>query len=394
MRTVRTALAAVVVAATMLGAAGPAAPSATGGSAAAGRGHEQTRAAVDAAVAAGVPGVVVRARDAHGTWRGAAGVADLTTRRPALPVDRFRAGSISKVFIATVLLQLEAEGRLSITDSVEEWLPGVVRGHGNDGRAITLRQLLNHTSGLQDYTEDPELHLMGKIFLDHRYDTWKPEQLVALAMKHEPKFPPGTDWGYTTTEYVLAAMIIEKVTGHSYAAEAERRIFQPLGLHATLLPGTYPRIPQPSGRMYTRFPDDPEHTVQDITEFDPSWGWAGGEIISDTADLDRFLTALMRGRLLPQAQLAEMTTTVPSPDFGDGQDDGLGIFRATLPCGTEVWGHTGFMPGSQSLAYTTRDGGHTLVVNFDTDWAGETDAAAYVLLGEFCGTVPPASTTR
>ncbi|MFD0417769.1 serine hydrolase domain-containing protein [Streptomyces sp. NPDC127108] len=395
LRTVRTTLTTLVAAAAFVAAAGLSAPStAAEAPAAPARGHEATRAAMDAAVKAGVPGVLVRAHDARGTWRGAAGVADLGTGRPPLAVDRFRVGSISKVFIATVLLQLEAEGRLSMSDTVEDWLPGLVRGNGHDGRKVSLRQLLNHTSGIYDYTEDPGLHLQGKIFLSHRYDTWQPEQLVALAMRHKPKFAPGAGWNYTTTEYVLAAMVVERATGRSYAAEAERRIFKPLGLHATSLPGTGVRIPAPSGRMYTKFPDDPQHTVHDITEFNPSWGWSAGEIISSTGDLDRFLTALMRGKLLPEAQMREMTTTVPSPDFGDGQDDGLGIFRAKLPCGKVVWGHTGFMPGSQSMAYTTRDGRHRLVVNFNTDWAGDTDAAAYVLLAEFCGTTPPATLAR
>ncbi|WP_253916968.1 serine hydrolase [Streptomyces sp. MNP-20] len=390
MRTVRISLAAVVAAASMVAASGLGAPAAGAAAPEApDRGHVQTRAAVDAAVAGGVPGVLAQAHDARGAWHGNGGVADLTTRRPPLPGDRFRAGSISKTFIATVLLQLEAEGRLSLSDTVEKWLPGVVRGHGHDGRRISLRQLLNHTSGVYDYTEDPGLHLQGKQYLAHRYDTWRPEQLVALAMRHEPNFAPGTSWGYTTTEYVLAAMVVERATGRGYAAEAERRIFRPLGLHATTLPGTRSRLPAPSGRMYTKFADDPRHEVHDITEFNPSWAWSAGEIITSTADLDRFLTALMRGKLLPQAQLDEMTTTVPSPDFGDGQDDGLGIFRAELPCGEVVWGHTGFMPGSQSVAYTTRDGRHRLVANFNTDWAGDGDAAGYLLLAEFCGTVPP-----
>ncbi|OPC77657.1 hypothetical protein B4N89_43645 [Embleya scabrispora] len=148
------------------------AAAATGGSAASGAGHEQTRAAMEFALRSGVPGVIVRARDAHGVWRATAGVADLRTGRPPRPVNRFRVGSISKPFIATVLLQLEAEGRLSLADSVETWLPGLVRGRGNDGRTITLRQLLNHTGGVADYTDDPDLHLLGKTFLDHRYDTW------------------------------------------------------------------------------------------------------------------------------------------------------------------------------------------------------------------------------
>ncbi|GGR33252.1 serine hydrolase domain-containing protein [Streptomyces netropsis] len=393
MLTVRTRLAAVVVAATMAAAIGLTAPAkADGAPAAPATGHGLTQAALDSAVKGGVPGAFGQAHDTHGTWYGSSGVSDLTTRRPPLPPDRFRAGSISKTLIATVVLQLEAEGRLSIDDTVEKWLPGVVRGHGHDGSKITLRRLLNHTSGVYDYTEDPGLHLLGTDFLAHRYDTWTPEQLVALAMKHRPNFEPGAGWSYSTTAFTLAAMVIERATGHTYASEAKRRIFTPLGLHASTLPGTYPRIPAPSGRMYTVFSNDPEHRVHDITEFNPSWAWSAGELISSTSDLNRFFTALLGGKLLPRAQLKEMTTTVPSPNFPWGQEAGLGIFRLTLPCGTELWGHTGFLPGSQSIAYTTRDGQHGLVYNFNTDWAGETDAAAYVFLAEYCGTTPPLTT--
>ncbi len=118
--------------------------------------HEHTREAVEAAVAAGVPGATATVRDTHGSWSAAAGVGDTRTGKPRSAADRYRVASITKTFVATVLLQLEAEGRLSLDDSVERWLPGVVRGHGHDGRGITLRQLLNHTSGVHDYLADPD----------------------------------------------------------------------------------------------------------------------------------------------------------------------------------------------------------------------------------------------
>ncbi|WP_190107586.1 serine hydrolase domain-containing protein [Streptomyces cinnamoneus] len=375
-RRLRTLLAVLVAAVTAAAASGPGARG--------GGGHERTLAAMEAAVRDGVPGVLGRAHDGRGAWRGSAGVSDLTTRRPFLPRDHFRTGSIAKTFVATVVLQLEAEGRLSVDDTVESRLPGVVRGHGHDGRKITIRQLLDHTSGIFNYLDDPTLRakVYGKAFLAHRDDTWTPAELVALAMTHAPNFPPGTGYDYSNTEYTLAALIVERTTGRPYGTELRRRITEPLGLHSTTLPGTDRRIPRPSGREYTRFHDDPG-TTHDVTEFNPSLLWAVGDMISTTADLDRFLAVLLGGGLLPPAQMREMTTTVPQGDDPDSAA-GLGLFRYRLPCGAEVWGHDGLFYGTQSIAYATRDGRHRLVVHFNGDWLADTAAAGNVLLAEFC----------
>ncbi|MEU1309416.1 serine hydrolase domain-containing protein [Streptomyces cinnamoneus] len=375
-RGLRTLLAVLVAAVTAAAASGPGARG--------GGGHERTLAAMEAAVRDGVPGVLGRAHDGRGTWQGSAGVSDLTTQRPFRPRDRFRTGSIAKTFVAMVVLQLEAEGRLSVDDTVESRLPGVVRGHGHDGRKITIRQLLDHTSGTFDYLDDPTVRAKayGKAFLAHRDDTWTPTELVALAMTHEPNFPPGARYDYSNTEYTLAALIVERATGHPYATELRRRITGPLGLRSTTLPGTDRTVPRPSGRAYTRFHDDPG-TTHDVTEFNPSLLWAVGDMISTTADLDRFLAVLLGGGLLPPAQMKEMTTTVP---LGDGPDSGagLGLFRYRLPCGAEVWGHDGLFYGTQSIAYATRDGRHRLVVDFNGDWLADTAAAGNVLRAEFC----------
>ncbi|MEU6680249.1 serine hydrolase domain-containing protein [Streptomyces sp. NPDC046925] len=338
---------------------------------------------MDAAVRDGVPGAVARVRDGRQIWRGTAGVGDRSTGQPRTPRDRFRIASITKTFVSTVLLQLESEGRLDLDDTVEEWLPGVVQGHGNDGAKTTIRQLLNHTSGIFDYIQDEEYagKLFGKGFLRHRYDTWTPKQLVTLAMKHRPDFAPGAGWKYSNTGYVLAGMVIEKVTGHSYAVAIKQRVIAPLGLHATTVPGTDVTMPQPGSRGYSKlFLDD--GPVYDVTELNPSAAGASGSMISDAADLNRFYSALLGGELLPPAQLKDMKTVVPNQSQDPQNGYGLGIEGVRLPCGVVVWGHAGDIHGSHSDGYSTAGGRHSLAVNFNGDWAGD---AGRIIEAEFCG---------
>jgi D-alanyl-D-alanine carboxypeptidase len=375
---VRTGLVAATAVAVAAALAGPAvaAPAGTGR-------HGATRAAMDAAVKAGVPGVTATARDAGGTWSATAGVGDVRTHAPRGTADHYRVGSITKTFVSTVLLQLEAEGRLSLDDTVEKWLPGVVRGHGHDGRRITVRRLLNHTSGIYNYTADEDFartYFLKDGFFEHRYDTKTPEQLVAIAMTHEPLFAPGASWSYSNTNYVLAGMVIEKATGHSYASEIRRRIIEPLGLRATSVPGTRTTLPRPSGRAYSKLARTTTGPTYDVTELNPSLASSAGEMISDSADLNRFYTALLGGRLLPSRQLKEMKTTVKA-DGIPGARYGLGLIDRELGCGVHVWGHDGGIHGSTSSAVTTADGRHSLAFNFNGDWSGDSDA---VIEGEFC----------
>ncbi|MCP3817743.1 beta-lactamase family protein [Streptomyces sp. A3M-1-3] len=384
-RTIRTALTALtgtVVAAAVATTAfvTPAAADAPS----AGTGHDGTRQAIEAAVRAGVPGVVAQAQDRHGTWTGTAGVADRRTGRERQAADRYRVGSITKTFVATVLLQLQAEDRIDLDDTVEQWLPGLVRGNGHDGRDITVRQLLNHTSGIYSYTNDPGFvqDVFGEGFFKHRYDTWTPKQLVGLAMTHKPDFQPGTSWNYSNTNYTVAGMVIEKVTGRPYGSEIERRVLRPLGLRATSVPGTDARMPKPSGRAYSKLTDDPAATkIHDVTELNPSAAGAAGEMISNSSDLQRFYRALLRGKLLPKQELKEMTTTVAVSDELPGFRYGLGLMRQKLSCGKEVWGHGGGIHGSSSEALATRDASHTLAMNLNGDWAGDSQA---VVEAEFC----------
>ncbi|MEU3604159.1 serine hydrolase domain-containing protein [Streptomyces sp. NPDC035033] len=352
-------------------AAGPAAP--------AQRDHAATQAALRAAVDAGVPGAVAQARVDGRSWTGTAGERGGD--------DRYRVGSITKTFVATVLLQLQAEGRVDLDDPVEKWLPGLVRGNGHDGRKITLRQLLNHTSGVSSYTEDPAFQqkVFGPGFLQHRYDTWNPRDLVGIAMEHAPDFAPGTSWNYSNTNFVLAGLVIEKVTGRPYGKAVENRIVKPLKLRATSVPGTGVNVPRPSSRAYSTLVPDPSAPVHDVTELNPSLAHAAGEMISDSADLQTFYRALLKGRLLPKAEMRELTTTVPVSPQHPRFRYGLGISWQELSCGTEIWGHGGGIHGSLSEAYATRDGRHTLAANINADWTGDTQA---VIEAEFCGTAP------
>ncbi|MFH8340514.1 serine hydrolase domain-containing protein [Streptomyces sp. AM6-12] len=345
--------------------------------------HAATLAAVEAAVRSGVPGATVTVQDARGTWSAAAGTGDLRTGRPRSPDDRYRVGSLTKTFVATVMLQLAAEGRLSLDDTVDSWLPGLVAGHGNDGRRITLRQLLDHTSGIPSYTADPDFrarYLTEEGFRKHRYDTLTPRRLVAVALRHAPDFAPGASWGYSNTNYVIAGMVIEKATGRSYATETTRRLIDPLRLTATSVPTTEVDVPRPAGRAYSTF-GDATGEPYDVTELNPSLAAASGAMISDSADLDRFYAALLGGRLLPPRELAEMKTTV-AVDTAPDVRYGLGLMDRRLSCGVHVWTHTGDIQGSTSVAASTPDGRHTLALNFNGDWAGHTDA---ILEAEYCG---------
>ncbi|MGW1673616.1 serine hydrolase domain-containing protein [Streptomyces sp. NPDC002324] len=378
-RTART----VLVAATAVAAAVALAAPAVAAPAPAGTDHTATREAMDAAVKDGVPGVALQAKDGRGVWKATSGVGDIRTDRPRSAHDRYRVGSITKTFVSTVLLQLEAEGRLSLDDKVDKWLPGLVRGNGHDGRSVTLRQLLNHTSGISDYTSDEEFgrtYFLKDGFLRHRYDTAPPERLVAVAMKHKPDFAPGTDWNYSNTNYVLAGMVIGKATGNPYGDEVRARVIEPLGLRSTLVPGTYAKVPGPSSRAYGKLAETATGPTYDVTELNPSLAYAAGEMISDSGDLNRFYTALLKGRLLPPKQLAEMKTTIKVDEM-PGAGYGLGLIERKLSCGITVWGHGGGIHGSTSEAVTTSDGRHSLAFNFNSDWTGDTEA---IVEAEFC----------
>ena len=273
--------------------------------------------------------------------------------------DHFRAGSITKTFMATVVLQLAAEHRLSLSDTVEQHLPGLVRGAGNDGRALTLRSLLTHTSGLHDFTTDTD----GTAPVT-------PRQALSIALTHPPA--ERGHFSYSNTNYVLLGLVIQQATGHSYATEAVRRIITPLRLTGTSFPGSRRSLPSPHGRAYTA-------DGTDVTALDPRVAGAAGEVVSTLADLDRFYAALLGGRLLHPHWLREMLDTRAAHGAY-----GMGLFPEKLPCGTRVWGHNGHISGSYVRTAATVDGRRVLTFRVNTDAMTDPGLEPAMLAAEFC----------
>ncbi|MEU5551947.1 serine hydrolase domain-containing protein [Micromonospora sp. NPDC047793] len=305
------------------------------------------RAALAAVPEAGVPGALAAVRDGRHDWQGAAGQAFLTKPRPMQPQMRHRIGSITKTFVATTVLQLVDEGRLGLDDPIGQRLPDVVPGE--TGAQVTVRMLLNHTSGIGNYTNA----MIDSYAAINRMQvtTYAPAELVAMGLAMPPTNAPGAGFSYSNTNYVLAGMLIEAVTGSSTATEVQRRILRPLKLTGTSFPGTDPTIRGPHGGAYFA-----PFGARDVSEFNMSWAGAAGEMISTTADLNTFFRALLRGDLLRPATLDQMLTRVPMvPGMPEAGGYGLGIYSLSTPCG-EVWGHDGAVIGHLTYSLHSRDG--------------------------------------
>jgi D-alanyl-D-alanine carboxypeptidase len=269
----------------------------------------------------------------------AAGEADIHSHTRALPAHRFWVGSVTKSFIATVVMQLVAERRLRLDDTVARLLPGRLR----EGRRIRLRQLLNHTSGIHEYMRlEPWRSAVARnprVVIPAR-------TLVSSAARLPLDFPPGSRAAYSNTNYLVLGEILERVTGRRLATLLRDRIFAPLDLDATAFE---------SGRAHR---GDQMHGY-DITGARPrdvslhrlGGPWADGAIVSNARDLAVFFGALLRGRLVPPALVAEMTRVVPG-----SHGLGLGIFKLGSPCGRGFYGNTGGTPGYLTFAAGSRDG--------------------------------------
>lgn len=320
----------------------------------------------------GYPGILAKIHKGGKTWSYAAGIADLRTKKPMKTDFRFRIGSVTKTFIATVLLQLAGENRLNLDDSIEKWLPGVIQGNGYDGNQITIRQILNHTSGIADYVNSKDFDIMDT------KKSYTADEFVKKGISLPPDFSPGKGWSYSNTGYVVLGMLIEKVTGNSYAEEVENRIIEPLDLSNTFLPGNSSVIP---GTKHARgyFQLDGASELKDVTYINP--GSSDGDMISTADDLNKFFSYLLSGQLLKEQQLKQMLTTVPTGREGTGY--GLGIYETKLPNGVSIWGHRGIVLGFTTFAGGTLGGKHTLAVNLNSFKADSPDPFKNILLAEF-----------
>ncbi|MFJ4741532.1 serine hydrolase domain-containing protein [Streptomyces sp. NPDC088775] len=294
-----------------------------------------------------------------GQWYGTSGVADLGSRRPVTAQDKVRVGSITKVFVATVVLQLVAEGRVGLDTPVRRVLPGLLPDRF---AAVTVAHLLNHTSGFPDHVGIPEPATAEEVFR-HRFDHWTPREWAATAMHGPLKFAPGTCQEYRGINYVLASLIIDKVTGRPYDDAVEARILRPLGLTHTVVPGDDPRV---HGRHVHGYLAMADGSLRDITTCDRSAARGEGDIVSTTGDVDGMLAALFSGELLPP-ELSELLFTLPPDDVrmldGSPARYSTGLQQATVN-GVTLWGKTGETYGYKNAAFSTRDQRRRFVLTY------------------------------
>ncbi len=296
----------------------------------------------DAVAADGVPGAIAVVYDGHTLSRHWAGVSDVATGAEFTPNTHVRAGSVSKAFVAAMILQLVAEGRIDLDAPIEVYLPGRVRGEGIDPEAITVRQVLRHQSGLPEYfdsvTDVPTEPVTG-------------EQLLDMALTRPAGFAPGEKTVYTNTNYVVAGLIAEAVTETPVADEVTRRVIAPLGLRDTYWPAPDDTgLRKPFAHGYEN-----KHGVRtDVTDFNASAAGMSGSLVSTGEDMAVFVSALLAGRVVPPAQLADMMDTVELDS--QGRRYGLGLGSIDLSCGVRVWGHGGDIPGFHTLMVAPQGG--------------------------------------
>lgn len=312
---------------------------------------------------------LVRVGGTEGVWRGSSGVHDLETHRPADPAARFRAGSVTKVFTAAVALQLAAEGRLDLDRTARSYLPDLIpASYGG----VTVRQLLNHTHGIPapDFPGDTVEEWYANRFRIH-----DPKDMVRSATSKKREFKPGERQHYLNIGYTIAGLLIERVTGDSYEHQVARRILEPLGLRDTCFPGTDPRITGPHNHGYQVMKlDDGTTGLRDVSVWGTTDGWAAGDLISTTADLERFTKALFQGRVVRGPLLDQEMFTLPKvADFKTGAPAAYSVGLSMKELGgREVWGKTGGRWGYNAAIASTRDGSRTLVYSVNsTDAKGQ-----------------------
>ncbi|MFB7931572.1 serine hydrolase domain-containing protein [Streptomyces sp. NPDC056039] len=311
---------------------------------------------------------LVRVGGSEGVWHGSSGVHDLRSNRPADPDARFRAGSVTKVFTAAVVLQLASEGRLDLDRSARSYLPELIPA---SYAGITVRQLLNHTHGI------PAPDFPGTTVEEwyaNRFQVHDPRDIVRSATSKKPEFAPGERQHYLNIGYTIAGLIVERVTGDTYERQVARRVLEPLGLCDTYFPGKNPRITGPHNRGYQRMRlDDGTVGLRDVSVWGVTDGWAAGDIVSTTADLERFTRALFGGRIVRGPLLEEMFALPKVTDLKTGKQaaysSGLSM---TVLGGREVWGKTGGRWGYNAAVASTRNGSRTLVYSVNsTDAKGQ-----------------------
>ncbi|MFD7629215.1 serine hydrolase domain-containing protein [Streptomyces sp. NPDC059851] len=315
---------------------------------------------------AGIYGAYSAVRDGQTRFDGAAGFADVDTKRPVRADFRHRVGSVTKTFTAVAVLQQSAKGRIDLDRPVGDYVPELLPGER--GRKVTVRMLLNHTSGINDYIGDafPSLLKGTTESLDeHRLRTVRPAELIGYGVARPQLNEPGADWRYSNTNYLLLGEVLRKVTGQDPERLITRDVIRRAGLKNTYFPGTDPKIHGPHARMYESFYGliDPP---RDYSEYNMTWAGTAGALVSTTQDLNTFYRALLKGDLLPRTQLDQMRTTVDVKDETGNvvMRYGLGIYSLDTPCGP-VWGHNGGVFGAGTDVLSTPEGKRQFAIGYN-----------------------------
>ncbi|MFD4688821.1 serine hydrolase domain-containing protein [Streptomyces sp. NPDC058463] len=306
----------------------------------------------------GPPGVIAVLKRESRTEVYRAGVAEVGTDRPIEVTDHMRIASTAKAYSGAVSLQLVDRGKLRLSDTIGKVLPRLPRAW----HRVTLRQLLNHTSGLPDYTADPEfLALLAENPRRH-FDS---RRLLDFVADEPLVFRPGSRYAYSNSDNIAVALMSEAATGRRYEELLTQLVYRPLDLHNTSLPRGY-RIPEPYMHGYDVTPPDPPEDVSEALS--ASGVWASGGIVSTPKDMTAFIRGYGGGRLISDRTRRQQLNWVDgaSEPAGPGRNKaGLALFRYTTRCGV-VYGHTGNFPGYTQLIASTPDGKRSLTVSLTT----------------------------
>jgi D-alanyl-D-alanine carboxypeptidase len=321
------------------------------------QGNPALQSALDGVHRAGIPGVFAEVRDAGRIWRGAAGVADVETGRPVTPDMRQRVGSITKTFTAAAIMQQVENGLIQLDAPIGHYLPLLVPGERGD--TVTVRMLLNHTSGIAEYIPYAFPSLQGpspESLDDNRFRLFRPAELIEMGLTAPASGEPGGTPGvYSNTNYMLLGQLLEQVTGTTVEKYVTREVIERAGLRHTEFPAV-PYVEGPHSRMYEALFGliDPP---RDYSVYNMSWVWPSASLVSTVEDLNLFYGKLLRGEIVSQSSLAQMRRTNPVIAL-DGQTIhyGLGLHKAEIPGHGTFWGHDGTVWGAATVSMTRADG--------------------------------------
>ncbi|MFE7335938.1 serine hydrolase domain-containing protein [Streptomyces griseus] len=339
-------------------------------------------AAIENVHRSGIPGLFAEVRDGEQVWRGAAGVADVVTGRPVTADLRHRVGSVTKTFTAVAVLQQVEAGRIGLDTPIGRYLPKLVPGERGD--AITVRMLINHTSGLAEYLPYAYPSFKGlpavadtdpRSLDDHRFTRFDPVELIGLGVAAPAVGTPGVAPGvYSNTNYLLLAQLLEQVTGTTAEQCVTRNVIEPAGLRDTGFPDG-PHVDGEHSRLYEAWFGmiDPP---RDYSVYDMSFAGPAASLTSTVADLNRFYRLLLAGKIVGPSSLAQMRRTGPViSQEGKPIDYGLGLYPMEGPGQDVFWGHGGTVWGGGTLAMIRADGERQMAVAMNLQRWNRLDAS-------------------